>query len=276
MADVIDAHHHLWRYSEAEYGWISPEMDVLKRDFLPDELWREMQDAGVNGAVVVQARQSLNETRWLLRHAEENPFIRGVVGWLPLADGDVANLLRELGEAERLKGLRHIVQAEADGFMLGERFNSGVASLRGTGLVYDLLIHEGQMQEAAEFVMRHPEQVFVLDHLAKPKIKGEEIEPWRTNLFALAKAGNVYCKISGMVTEADWGDWTLEGLRPYLVAAMEAFGPERLMAGSDWPVCLVASGYGRWWDVLRKWLQDVTVEQRDAILGETAKRVYRL
>ena len=276
MADVIDAHHHLWRYSEAEYGWISPEMDVLKRDFLPDELWREMQDAGVNGAVVVQARQSLNETRWLLRHAEENPFIRGVVGWLPLADGDVANLLRELGEAERLKGVRHIVQAEADGFMLGERFNSGVASLKETGLVYDLLIHEGQMQEAAEFVKRHPEQVFVLDHLAKPKIKGEEIEPWRTNLFALAKAGNVYCKISGMVTEADWGDWTLEGLRPYLDGAMEAFGPERLMAGSDWPVCLVASGYGLWWDVLRKRLQDVTLEQRDAILGETAKRVYRL
>ena len=249
---------------------------MLKRDFLPSDLWRQMDIAEVAGAVVVQARQSLEETRWLLACAEANPFIRGVVGWVPLVHGDVTEVLREFAGARRLRGVRHVVQAEADGFLLGERFNSGVASLLGSGLVYEILIHEGQLREAAEFVRRHSQQVFVLDHMAKPKIKTEEIEPWRTNLFALAEAGDVYCKISGMVTEADWGAWTLDKMRPYLDAALEAFGPERLIAGSDWPVCLVASGYGRWWEAMREWLQDISVEQREAILGETAKRVYLL
>jgi L-fuconolactonase len=276
MAEVIDAHHHLWRYNESEFGWISPEIKMLRRDFLPAELCCEMAKAGVHGAVAVQACESLAETRWLLECAEANPWIRGVVGWLPLLEGDVAEVVREFAGAEKLKGVRYVVQAEADDFVLREDFNAGVAALRGTGLVYDILIFERHLANTVEFVSRHPEQRFVLDHVAKPKIRAGEMEPWRENLFALAENGNVYCKLSGMVTEADWGGWTLDGLRPYLDAALEAFGPERLMAGSDWPVCLLASGYGQWWEVLREWLRDWNAEQTDMILGGTATRVYQL
>ena len=274
MVETIDAHHHLWRYCVAEYDWIPSEMEKLRRDFLPEHLRCEMAGAGVDGAVVVQARQSVQETRWLIECAEANDFIRGVVGWVPLVGGDAASVLREFAGAKKLKGIRHVVQAETAGFLLREDFNAGVSTLLGTGLVYDILIHAGQMQEAAEFVRRHPEQVFVLDHVAKPRIRLGEIEPWRSNLFALAEAGNVYCKISGTVTEADWDAWSLDGLRPYLDTALEAFGPGRLMVGSDWPVCLVASEYGQWWDVVRTWLRGVSIEERDGILGETAKRVY--
>lgn len=276
MAEVIDAHHHLWRYNEAEFGWISPDIEVLKRDFLPAELACEMARSGVDGAVLVQACESLDETRWLLECAAENPFIRGVVGWLPLAEGNVAAVLEEFAGARKLKGVRYVLQAEAEDFMLGENFNSGVASLLGTGLVYDILIFERHLANTVEFVRRHPGQRFVLDHLAKPKIRAGELEPWRTNLFALAEAGDVYCKISGMVTEADWGAWTLDGLRPYLDTALEAFGPERLMAGSDWPVCLLATSYGQWWETIREWVAELSAEEREAIMGGTATRAYGL
>jgi len=276
MAEVIDAHHHLWRYTEAEFGWISPEIKMLRRDFLPAELGCAMAKAGVDGAVVVQACENLEETKWLLQCAEENPWIRGVVGWAPLLEGDVAEVLREFAGAKKLKGIRYVVQAEADDFILREDFNAGVASLLGTGLVYDILIFERHLANTVEFVRRHPEQRFVLDHVAKPKIRAGELEPWRRNLFALAESGNVSCKISGMVTEADWDAWTPAGLRPYLDAALEAFGPERLMAGSDWPVCLLASGYGRWWETVREWIEALSAGERDAILGGTAARVYGL
>jgi len=276
MAEIIDAHHHLWQYSEAEYGWILPEMSLLRRDFMPDDLDREMRIAGVDGAVVVQARQSLAETHWLLECAERSPSIRGVVGWAPLTERDASDVLSRLAESPKLKGLRHINQDEPDGFMLKEEFNRGIALMAGTGLVYDILIYERQLPEALEFVRRHPQQSFVLDHLAKPKIRAGEIEPWRSNLLALAGCGNVTCKISGMVTEADWSSWTLEELTPYLDAALEAFGPERLMAGSDWPVCLLASGYSRWWETVSLWLEELSVPDRASILGGTAQRVYRL
>jgi len=276
MAEVIDAHHHLWRYNEAEFGWISPDIQLLRRDFLPPELGCEMARAGVDGAVAVQACESLEETKFLLDCAEENPFIRGVVGWLPLLNPDVEKAMEEFREAKKLKGIRYVLQAEADDFMLREDFNAGVASLLGTGLVYDILIFERQLANTVEFVRRHPGQRFVLDHVAKPKIRSGELEPWRSNLSALAEFGNVYCKISGMVTEADWHSWTLDGLRPYLDAALEAFGPERLMAGSDWPVCLLASDYRPWWETVREWTRELSAGERDAILGGTATRVYGL
>lgn len=276
MGEIIDAHHHLWRYSDAEYGWISPEMGLLKRDYLPGELGGEMLAAGVDGAVVVQARQSMEETRWLLECAESSVFIRGVVGWAPLLDGSAGAALGELVGSPKLKGLRHVIQAEADDFILRDDFNAGISSMLGTGLVYDILIHERQLPYAIEFAQWHPGQRLVLDHVAKPKIRDRELEPWRRNLIALGKAENVCCKLSGMVTEADWNAWTLDDLRPYLDAALEAFGPERLMAGSDWPVCLVATGYKRWWDALREWLEALTPAERGLILGGTAQRVYRL
>ena len=212
----------------------------------------ELRDAGVDGSVVVQARQSVEETRWLLEVAAEDEAIRGVVGWLPLASAELPALLREFAGGGKLKGVRHVVQDEPDDdFILRDDFNRGVAALLDTGLVYDILIYERHLPQAAGFVERHPKQVCVLDHLAKPRIKERILEPWRENLSRLAEHDNVFCKLSGLVTEADWGAWTLDGLRPYLDAALEAFGAERLMAGSDWPVCLLASGYGQWWGALR-------------------------
>ncbi len=273
---TVDAHHHLWRYSEEEYGWISEEMSVLRRDFLPVDLGQAMRSAGVDGAVAVQARQSVAETDWLLQLAEQDERMLGVVGWLPLQDDGFAELLERYRGHGKLKGLRHVVQDEPDDFILGAAFNRGVRAMRGTGLVYDILIHERHLPQAARFVGMHPEQVFVLDHLAKPRIREGELEPWRANLKRLAAAGYVSCKLSGMVTEADWERWTLEDLRPYLDAALEAFGAERLMAGSDWPVCLLASEYERWWEALRTWAAPLGEAERAAIFGGTAKRVYRL
>ncbi|WP_263375665.1 amidohydrolase family protein [Granulicella aggregans] len=277
MVEIIDSHHHLWRYTTEDYGWIGPQMQVLKRDFLPEDLSREMAAAQVHGSVAVQARQTIEETRWLLDLAAQNPALRGVVGWLPIVHGDLPLQLSDLGDIANLKGLRHVIQDEPDeNFILRDDFNVGIASLLGTGLVYDILIHERHLPQAAIFVSQHPKQAFVLDHLAKPKIAAAEIEPWRSNLFALAAHPNVFCKLSGLVTEADWERWTLADLRPYLDAAIVAFGPERLMAGSDWPVCLLASGYTRWWETLRGWMKDFDVQHQEAILGQTAQRVYRL
>ena len=277
MAAVVDSHHHLWRYSREEYGWIGPEMAVLQRDFLPADMEREMAVAGVSGSVAVQARQSVEETRWLLECAESSATIRGVVGWLPIAAEDFPAILGEFGGFKALKGLRHVIQDEPDdGFILRESFNKGIAAMLGSGLVYDILIHERHLPQAAECVRRHPEQVFVLDHLAKPKIRAGELQPWKKNLTQLASHDNVFCKVSGMATEADWTAWTLDDLRPYLDAAVEAFGSMRLMAGSDWPVCLVASEYKRWWDTLREWAECLDAAGRDALFGDTASRVYRL
>jgi L-fuconolactonase len=277
MTETIDAHHHLWRYSAEDYGWISPEMEVLRQDFVAHDLDRELQEADVDGSVVVQARQSVEETRWLLELAAEDEAIRGVVGWLPLVSAELPAMLREFADCGKLKGVRHVVQDEADDdFILREDFNRGFAALLDTGLVYDILIHERHLPQAAKFVERHPEQVFVLDHLAKPRIKERVLEPWRENLMRLAEHDNVFCKLSGLVTEADWDAWSLDDLRSYMDAALEAFGAERLMAGSDWPVCLLASGYGRWWGALREWAADMGEGDREQIFGLTAKRVYRL
>jgi L-fuconolactonase len=252
-------------------------MEALRHDFLPANLEQAMRTAGVDGSVAVQARQSVAETRWLLELAEECASIRGVVGWVPLADPELEPMLESFAGRAKLKGVRHVVQDEPDDdFILRKDFNEGVAQLLDHGLVYDILIHERHLPQAAEFVKRHPAQVFVLDHLAKPRIRERVLEPWRERLLRLAESENVYCKLSGLVTEADWSAWTLDDLRPYMDVALEAFGAERLMAGSDWPVCLLASGYQRWWDVVAEWLQGVSAVQREMILGGTAKRVYKL
>ena len=277
MVETIDAHHHLWRYDSQDYGWISAEMKVLRRDFLAADLAGELQTAGVDGSVVVQARQTLAETDWLLALADADPRIRGVVGWAPLADANFPVHLKRLLAQTKLKGLRHVIQDEPDdNFILRDDFNRGVDQLLNTGLVYDILIHERHLPQAAVFVARHPDQIFVLDHLGKPKIRDSVIQPWRDQLKRLAQHANVYCKLSGLVTEADWDMWTLHDLQPYLDAALEAFGAERLMAGSDWPVCLLASTYQRWWATLREWCGSLSEDERAKILGGTAWTVYRL
>ena len=280
MVELIDAHHHLWHYSEEDFGWldskIHPSMEELKRDYLPEDLRQELATAGVDGSVAVQARQSLQETHWLLACAKRMPAIRGVVGWVPLASPKLHEILNSLAGEPKLKGLRHVIQDEPDEFFSGADFNRGVAALGGTGLVYDILIYERQLPQTLDFARRHPGQSFVLDHLAKPSVRKRELEPWRRNLKELAREPGVSCKLSGLVTEAEWNTWTLDDLKPYLDAALEAFGPDRLMAGSDWPVCLVASSYKRWWAALHEWAGPLTTAEREQIFGRTAKRIYSL
>jgi L-fuconolactonase len=272
----VDAHHHLWHYSASEYEWIDDRMAALRRDFLPAELIGELADAGIDGAVTVQARQTLEETQWLLELAGRHKEILGVVGWAPISSQLFASSLDTLAANPKLVGLRHVVQAEPQGFLDGEDFNRGIRTMRGTSFIYDLLIAEHQLGEAIRFVDRHPQQIFVLDHIAKPKIAGGEIEPWRTRLQELSKRSNVCCKISGMVTEDSWTQWSIESLRPYLDTVVSAFGPDRLMAGSDWPVCLVATGYKQWWQVLRNYCADFSDDERADIFGATAMKIYNL
>jgi L-fuconolactonase len=277
MTERIDAHHHLWTYSEAEYGWISEDMRLLRRDFSVPDLNQEMTAAGVQGAVVVQARQTLEETHWLLQFADECSSLRGVVGWAPLASANFPQHLEQLSSHPKLRGLRHVLQDEPENdFMLREDFNRGISALAGSELVYDILIFEKHLPYAVQFVDRHPKQTFVLDHLAKPRIREREISPWREGLRDLAARPHVYCKISGLATEADWRQWTVNDLRPYFEIALECFGPERLLAGSDWPVCLLATGYQRWWETLGELVSPLSLSEQEGIMGANAVRVYGL
>jgi len=251
-------------------------MAALQRDFLVDDLRRAAQSAGVSGTVVVQARESLEETRWLLECARTSPILCGVVGWAPLNGERVPEILGSFEAAEKLVGFREIVQGKPDGYLDQPDFNRGIRELTSLGLTYDILIHEHQLAEAARFVDRHPQQRFVLDHAAKPKIARQELEPWRTHCKELAQRPNVSCKLSGLVTEADWKHWTRETLDPYIDVCVEAFGPKRLLAGSDWPVCLLACGYSQWWKLLEDYFACFSDDEVRLIFSENAKSFYRL
>jgi L-fuconolactonase len=275
--ETIDAHHHLWRYTPQEYGWIDEEMQALRRDFLPKDLIEAMASAGIDGTVVVQARQTMEETRWLLDLAEDCEAIRGVVGWAPIAGEEFPECMEEFDGRAKLKGLRHVIQSEKDEhYILREDFNSGIRTLEGSGLVYEILIYERHLADTIYFVDEHPDQPFVLDHVAKPLIAGGVLQPWASRMMELGLRQNVWCKLSGMVTEANWQSWSPETLKPYLDIAVEAFGPERLMAGSDWPVCLVASGYAQWFEVLLNYFAAFSETERAAVFGGTAIAVYGL
>lgn len=274
---ILDSHHHFWRYNPAEYDWITEAMAALRRDFLPQHLVAELAAAGVDGAVSVQARQTLAETEWLLDLARGCRRIAGVVGWVPLCDPRVEACLERLTASPRLRGVRHVVQGEPDDeFLLRPDFNRGVAALRRFDLTYDLLIFARHLPVVLRFVDRHPEQRFVLDHVAKPCIRHGVLEPWGTQIRELARRPNVWCKLSGMVTEADPTAWTEAQLQPYLTTVLEAFGPARVLFGSDWPVCLVACSYSRWFSLVRRVLGGLSAGEQAAILGGNAVHAYRL
>lgn len=273
----IDSHQHFWRYTAAEYGWIDDSMKKLRRDFLPADLQRELEPSSIAGAISVQARQTLAETEWLLDLADRHAFLLGVVGWVPLADPKVTTILEKLAGRKKLRGVRHVVQAEPDdGFLLRDDFNAGVRALARFGLVYDILIYERHLPYAIQFVDRHPNQRFVLDHIAKPRIRDGLVSPWRENLRELARRGNVYCKLSGVVTEAEFTGWTEAQIRPYIDAALEAFGPRRVMFGSDWPVCLAATTYSGWFDVVRRAVGKLPESEQARVFGGTALEAYRI
>jgi L-fuconolactonase len=273
----LDAHQHFWRYSPDTHAWIDDSMAALKRDFLPDDLAPLLSAAGFDGSVVVQAEQSVAETEWLLTLAEKHPSIRGVVGWADLQSPAVEAQLGALAANPRLRGVRHVVQDEPDDrFLLKPEFVRGVRALPQFGLTYDILIYPRQIPAAIELTQMLPQQPFVIDHIAKPRIREREVHEWARGIAALARQRNVFCKLSGMVTEADWASWTPDDLRPYIDTIFDWFPPERIMFGSDWPVCTLAATYERGAAVVTTYLDALAPAARDAVLGETAKRFYGL
>ncbi len=273
----IDAHQHFWNYSTVEYSWIRAGMERLARDYRPADLAAVAVGQGVAGSVAVQARQSLEETRWLLGLADESHLIKGVVGWVDLRSGRVAEEIAAFAEHPKFIGVRHVVQDEPDPrFLLGDAFVRGLRQLHACGLVYDLLLYPPQLPAAVELAGLLPEQSFVLDHLAKPRIKTGGIAEWRHDIEALAAHDNVACKLSGIVTEAAWHQWKQDDFTPYLDVALAAFGPERLMFGSDWPVCLLSGEYADVVGIIDGFISTLTPAEQSRIWGDTACRVYGL
>ena len=274
---IVDSHHHYWQYNPVEYDWIDDSMKVIRTDFLPEKLEQTIREAGIDGVISVQARQSVEETDLLINMAHQNKFMKGVVGWLPLIQDDIETYLEKYSGEVILKGLRHVVQGEPDPeFILRNDFNRGISLLKKYSLVYDILIVERQLPNTIRFADQHPDQVFVLDHIAKPLIDRNELSPWKENIRELSKRENVSCKISGMVTEADFTNWTPEQLLPYFDVILNAFGPDRLLFGSDWPVCLVATSYKNWADLVRKNISTFSETEQAKIMGENAVRIYDL
>jgi L-fuconolactonase len=274
---IIDSHHHYWQYNPVEYDWIDDSMKFIRTDFLPEKLEQTIREAGIEGVVSVHARQSVEETEWLIGMAHQNKFMKGVVGWLPLVQDDIETYLEKYSCENILKGLRHVIQGETDPeFILRNDFNRGISLLKKYSLVYDILIFERQLLNTIRFVDQHSDQVFVLDHIAKPLIGRNELSLWKENIQELAKRKNVSCKISGMVTEADFTNWTPEQLQPYFDVVLEAFGPDRLLFGSDWPVCLVATSYKNWADLVRETISTFSETEQKKIMGENAVRIYNL
>jgi L-fuconolactonase len=275
---LIDSHHHLWKYSAEEYGWIDDEMSVLRRDFLAPELQQVAEESSVAGFVTVQARQSIEETHDLLQIADAEPLIRGVVGWVDLANANITAVLDSLSDAPLLKGVRHVVQDEPDDrFILGADFNRGIAELSGRGLVYDVLIFARQLPASIEFVDHHPDLPMVLDHIAKPTIRSAAFDDeWGKNFRELAQRENISCKFSGVVTEVRDPEWSIDTIRPYWDVALEAFTPQRLMFGSDWPVCLLKTGHSQWVETVRQLASELSEQEQSDFYANNAIRAYNL
>ena len=273
----IDSHQHFWEYNPTDYGWMGPDMGKLRRDYLPGELGTILKNVGLDGSVAVQARQIPEETEWLLSLAAENPLIKGVVGWVDLRSESVEGELERFAANEKLKGVRHVLQDEEDDkFMLRGDFLRGIAVLAKFGLAYDILIFPRHIKYAVDLVNRFPSQRFVVDHIAKPFIKKAQIEPWRTDMRELAAAENVWCKVSGMVTEAVWDKWKKQDFKPYIEAVLEMFGVDRLMFGSDWPVCTVGAEYEQVLEIAGEFINSVSPQEQAKIMGANAIDFYKL
>lgn len=273
----IDAHQHFWNFDPLRDAWITEDMKTIRRDFLPADLESELNAAGIHGSVAVQADQSEAETGYLVNLAAQHDFIKGVVGWIDLTTPGLAARLEQFSRHKVLKGFRHVLQGEADRrYMLREDFCRGIGALQPFGFTYDILIHEDQLPFIPEFVRRFPGQPFVIDHLAKPKIKAREIESWKRNIRTVAQYENVYCKVSGMTTEADWQGWRKEDFDPYLDVVVESFGIKRLLFGSDWPVCLLAGTYRQTLDIVDDYFAAFSREEKESLFGNNAVSFYRL
>jgi len=273
----VDAHHHLWKFDPVRESWITDEMLAIQKDFLPENFNPILQRNGFDGSVVVQTDQSEAENEVLLNYANANHFIKGVVGWTDLQGKDVEDKLAAYADSKTIKGFRHVLQGEEDrALMLRSEFINGASKLAQFGFTYDILILADQLQYVREFVSALPNQKFVVDHIAKPVIKNKEIAQWKKHVKDVAKNQNVWCKISGMVTEADWKNWKQEDFVPYLDAVVEAFGTKRIMYGSDWPVCLLAASYESVLRIVEQYFATFSEGERQLFFGENAIQFYNL
>jgi L-fuconolactonase len=273
----LDSHHHFWIYHDSEYGWIGEGMETIRRDFTPSDLEPLLRKNGFDGSILVQVRQSLEETESFLRIADDNEFVRGVVGWVDLRSARVRSELERFSEHPRFVGVRHVVQDEPDErFLLREDFLRGVAVLKDSDLAYDILVYHRHLPAVLEFVARFPEQRLVLDHIGKPAIARGELEPWASAIRKLGRFENLYCKLSGMVTEAAWKGWKRADFLPYLDVVLEAFGPGRLLIGSDRPFCLLAATYDEVIEIVKDFIEPLSSSEKEAILGRNAAALYGL
>ena len=274
---IIDSHQHFWNYEAEKHSWIDDEMSVIRRDFLSDDLQKVFDENGVDACVAVQADQTTEETDFLISLAENNNFIKGVVGWVDLRSESIEEDLLKYKKYDVIKGFRHVVQEEQDhNFMLRPEFLNGIELLGKYDLCYDILIFPHQLGAALELVKKFPNQKFVIDHIAKPYIKDGFFEGWAVMMREIAKHQNVYCKISGMITEADYKTWTPEQVHPYMKLVLESFGASRVMYGSDWPVCLVAGNYSIVKALVTDFITDLSQEEQNAIMGGNAAKFYNL
>jgi L-fuconolactonase len=273
----IDSHQHFWIFDPVRDSWIDDSMLAIKRDFLPVDLLPVLQENGIDGYVAVQASQTNDETAFLLEHAAVNSFIRGVVGWIDLKGDDLEAKLQAYQQHKKLKGFRHVLQSEPDPqYMLQPAFKKGISTLQKYGYTYDILIYPEHLPYAAQLVAEFPGQKFVVDHLAKPHIKDQEINGWQRDIETLATYPNVYCKISGMLTEADWNAWKPQDFTPYLDVVFNAFGTNRVMFGSDWPVCLLAGGYEKTMEVMQMYCSRLSATEQNLFWGDNAISFYNL
>jgi len=271
----FDAHQHFWKYNALKYEWIDDKMAELRRDFVPRDLKPLLEANGFEGCISVQALQDLEETLWLLELADQNDFMKGVVGWVDLRSEDLPGQLDQFAGRRKLVGVRHVVQAEPDNeFMLRDDFRCGISQLGERGLTYDLLVYPRQLPAAVKLAREFPDQPFVLDHIAKPEIAKGVLAPWEQDVRELAKLDNVWCKVSGMVTEARWKGWKVSDFRPYLDVVFEAFGTDRLMIGSDWPVCTVSGEYAATMGIVEEYLNQFSKESQEKVLGGNCASFY--
>lgn len=273
---IIDAHMHFWTYEPDQYAWIDDSMRSLQKDFWPENIAATLQDNGVDGVIAVQACQTEADTEFLNQLAEKNDFIRGVVGWVDLRSNNLQERLDYFSKFRKVKGFRHVVQGEPPGFLLRDEFVRGIETLLDNNFTYDILVYHHQLDDVIGFLEILPGKKFIIDHCAKPDIAGGELDKWSDKIWAVAEHQLVHCKVSGLLTEAKWNDWDKETIYLYLDLIFEAFGPDRIMFGSDWPVMSLSGSYSQWKNMVQEFVKENCPESEADIFGNNAIKFYNL
>ena len=273
---MIDTHVHFWKYDKVKDAWITDDMKMLQKDFLPHDLFPVLKENNIEGVIAVQADQSENENNFLIALAETNPFIKGIVGWVDFQNKNIENRLLYYSKFSIVKGFRHIVQAEPAGFLKNKNFLEGIGLLRKYNFTYDILVYENQLQEVIQFVKKFPGQKFMIDHCAKPNIKLKSIDAWKKAIEEISRYENVYCKLSGLTTEADWTSWKEEDFYPYFHCVTKAFGTGRLVFGSDWPVVKISGGYLKWKNLVENYMRNFSPSDKEKVFEKNAIEFYNL